>query len=126
MTSYADLLRQLVAYLLLVVAAAIFLVYFYRNLQLTLENMRGKRSLVKNKRLPLRFGILTGLSVLLAVAGIALLVPWLEPLVPSAVAVALVIGVLVWVNLHFRFRVAERFIFHEAEQAEKDQNARND
>jgi len=120
MISNTELLRDGFAYLLLAIAAGMFLIFLFRNLQLTLENMRGKPSLFKDKRVPLRYAILATFSILLAIVGGLLLVPLLKPLAPSAVVVALLIGLLVWVNLRLRFYIAERVIFRNVSQAERD------
>lgn len=120
MISNKELLRDGFAYLLLIIAAAMFLVFLFRNLQLTLENMRGKPSLIKDKRVPLRYAILTTFSILLAIVGGLLLMPQVKPLASSAVVIALIIGFLVWVNLRLRFYIAERVIFRNVSQAEKD------
>jgi len=120
MISNTELLRDGFAYLLLAIAAGMFLIFLFRNLQLTLENMRGKPSLFKDKRVPLRYAILATFSILLAIVGGLLLVPRLKPLAPSAVVVALLIGLLVWVNLRLRFYIAERVIFRNVSQAERD------
>lgn len=107
-----DPLRQIAGILLLIVAGAMFLFYLFQSVQLTDDYLSEERASVRERQLPLRFGILVGTSVFVATIGLILLDLRLRPLFRSGIFISLVAATLAWGNLRLRMATAEWITDH--------------
>ena len=106
MNNNVEVLRNVIAWLLILISTIMILFYVFQSLKLAFQATRGDPTIILDKIIPQHYAIIVMAAAILAIIGFVLLIPGLIRLVPIALLVATIVSISVWLNLRIRLHLS--------------------